>query len=145
VQLTWMYWRSLGLAFTAPGGREPPFVRLPSVMAAGREMPSLPTSVAWPSADFSPVSEADDGALPMLARPAPSCCYVRTLSHTASSCGTSLPWWGPSLLTDPLPRAAADTVSDGCSRSLQRNSRLLSMQLTTFICLHIVQLTNRDP
>ena len=63
-----MYCRSLGLALTAPGGRFPPFVRFPSVMAAGRETPNLLISVAGPSVDFSPVSDADEGALPMLAR-----------------------------------------------------------------------------
>ena len=68
VQLAWMYCRSPGLAFTAPGGRVPPFVRLPSVIAAGREMPSLLPSVARPSVDFSPVSDADEGAFPMLMR-----------------------------------------------------------------------------
>ena len=84
MQLAWMYCRSLGLAFTAPGGRVPPFVRLPSVMAAGREMPSLFTSVPWPSVDFSPVSDADEGAFPMLTRLAPNSCHDQTLSGTGA-------------------------------------------------------------
>ena len=68
-----MYWRSSGLALMAPGGR-PPLVRLPSVMAAGRDMPSLLMSVAGPSVDFSAVSD-EDCALPMLIEPLAAACY----------------------------------------------------------------------
>ena len=57
--------RSSGLALMAPGGR-PPLVRLPSVIAAGRDMPSLLTSVAGPSVDFSAASDDVDSALPMV-------------------------------------------------------------------------------